>query len=120
MREILPGATLGQLPALKQRIQDLPPGTLLLVGRPVNAHRWLATAVSLFAYPRAVVGDWTDSASSSMHPDGGEALYAQTLARWDDPRVVPIVAGLSGPMPGAVAGTVAASVAGSSSASTSG
>jgi hypothetical protein len=92
MREILPGATLVQLPALKQRIQDLPAGTLLLVGRPVNAHRWLATAVSLFAYPRAVVGDWTDSASS---PVGGEALYAQMLARWDDPRVVPIVAGLS-------------------------
>jgi hypothetical protein len=42
------------------------------------------------------VGDWTDSASS---PAGGEALYAQMLARWDDPRVVPIVAGLS-PFPG--------------------
>jgi hypothetical protein len=95
MREILPGATLEQLPALKQRVQDLPPGTLLLVGRPVNANRWLATAVSLSAYPRAVVGDWTDSASSSVHPDGGEALYAQMLTRWDDPRVVPIVAGLS-------------------------
>ncbi len=95
MREMLPGATLEQLPALKQRVQDLPPGTLLLVGRPVNANRWLATAVSLLAYPRAIVGDWTDSASSSVHPDGGEALYAQMLARWDDPRVVPIVAGLS-------------------------
>ena len=45
------------------------------------------------AYPRAIVGDWADSASISMHPDGGEALYARTLARWDDPRVVPIVAG---------------------------
>ena len=93
MREVLPGATLEQLPALKQRIQDLPPGTLLVVGRPVNAHRWLGTAVSLIAYPRAVVGDWTDSASISEHPNGGEALYAQILARWRDPHVVPILAG---------------------------
>jgi hypothetical protein len=93
MREILPGATLRQLPALKQRIQDLPPGTLLVVGRPVNAHRWLATAVSLFAYPRAVVGDWVDAASVSNHPVGGEALHAQLLQRRDDPHVVPIIAG---------------------------
>ena len=97
MRELLPGATFAALPALEERIQRLPPGTLLVVGRPVNAHRWLATAIALFAYPRAVVGDWTDSASS---PEGGEALYAQLLARWDDPRVVPIVAGLS-PFPAA-------------------
>jgi hypothetical protein len=68
---------------------------LLLVGRPVNAHRWLATAVLLLSYPRAIVGDWTDSASVSNHPIGGDALYATLLARWDDPAVVPIVAGLA-------------------------
>ena len=38
------------------------------------------------------MGDWADSASISNSPDG-EALYARTLARWDDPLVVPIVAG---------------------------
>jgi hypothetical protein len=93
MREMLPEATLRQLPALKQRIQELPTGTLLVVGRPVNAHRWLATAVSLLAYPRAVVADWADGASISNHPIGGEALHARLLERWDDPYVVPIVAG---------------------------
>src|SRR4029453_6627503 len=93
MREILPGATLEQLPALKQRIQDLPPGTLLVVGRPVNAHRWLGTAVSLLAYPQAIVADWVDGASISNHPIGGDALYTQLIGRWRDPLVVPIVAG---------------------------
>jgi hypothetical protein len=63
------------------------------VGRPVNAHRWLGTAVSLLAYPRAVVADWADGGSISNHPDGGEALHAQLVERWDDPYIVPIVAG---------------------------
>jgi hypothetical protein len=93
MREILPGLTLEQLPALRRRIQDLPRGTLLVVGRPANAHRWLGTAVSLLAYPRAVVADWIDGASISNHPVGGEALYAQLIAHLRDPFVVPIVAG---------------------------
>jgi hypothetical protein len=93
MREVLPGMTMAELPTLKHRIQELPPGTLLVVGRPVNAHRWLGTAVSLLSYPRAVVADWADGASISNHPDGGEALYAQLLERWEDPSVVPIVAG---------------------------
>ena len=93
MREVLPGTTLQQLPALKERIQQLPPGTLLVVGRPANAHRWLGTAVSLIAYPRAVVADWTDGASVSNHPIGGEALYAQLVERWRDAHVVPILAG---------------------------
>jgi hypothetical protein len=92
MRDVLPGTTLAEVPALKRRIQELPPGTLLVVGRPVNVHRWLATAVSLLAYPRAVVGDWADSGSLSNHPHG-EALYARTLERWDGPHVVPIVSG---------------------------
>lgn len=93
MREMLPGATLAQLPDLKRRLQGLPAGTLVVVGRPVNAHRWLGTAVSLLAYPRAVVADWTDGASISNHPIGGDALHAQLLERWQDPHVVPILAG---------------------------
>ena len=95
MREMLPGARLDDVAELRQRLQGLPSGTLLLVGRPVNAHRWLATAVLLMAYPRAILGDWTDSASVSNHPIGGDALYATHLARWDDPYLVPIVAGLA-------------------------
>lgn len=93
MRDILPGARFEQLATLKGRIQDLAPGTLLVVSRPVNAHRWLSIAAALLAYPREIVGDWADSASNSNHPVGGEALYAQLLERWDDPRVVPILAG---------------------------
>jgi hypothetical protein len=92
MREILPGTTLAGLAALKLRVQSLPAGTLLLLGRPVNAHRWLATAISLLAYPRAVVGDWSDSASVA-NADGGEALYSALLERWNEPHVVPILAG---------------------------
>ena len=93
MREILPGTTLTGLTGLKQRLLAQPPGTLLVVGRPVNAHRWLATAISLLAYPRAVVADWSDSASVSNHPDGGEQLYASLLKQWNEPQVVPILAG---------------------------
>ncbi len=93
MREVLPGARpLEELAALKQRIQSLPPGTLLVVGRPANVNRWLSAYTGLLAYPRAIVGDWADSASVS-NPDGAAALYERTLERWDDPRVVPIVAG---------------------------
>jgi hypothetical protein len=94
MQEIFPGkAPLRSLPALKQRLQALPAGTLLVVGRPVNVNRWLSAYTGLIAYPRAVVGDWVDSASISTHPVGGDALFERTLARIDDDRVVPIVAG---------------------------
>jgi hypothetical protein len=91
--EMLPGTTLAALPVLRQRLQALPQGTLLVVGRPVNTHRWLGTAVSLLTWPRAVSADWADGASISNHPNGGEALHAHWLDRWDDPHVVPILAG---------------------------
>jgi hypothetical protein len=94
MREVLPdGQPLRALPALKRRIRELPPGTLVVVGRPANVNRWLSAYTALLAYPRAVVGDWSDSASLSNHPVGGDALHAQALARIDDPRHVPLVAG---------------------------
>ena len=94
MREIVPGeAPLVSLPALKERLQALPPGTLLVVGRPANVNRWLSAYTGLLAYPRAIVGDWVDSASISNHPVGGDALYELTLARIGDKRVVPLVAG---------------------------
>jgi hypothetical protein len=62
------------------------------VGRPANVNRWLSAYTGLLAYPRAILGDWADSASVS-NPQGAAALYEQALGRWDDPRVVPIVAG---------------------------
>ncbi|HYN01869.1 MAG TPA: hypothetical protein VE359_05460 [Vicinamibacteria bacterium] len=93
MREVLSGERpLEELPGLKRRFQALPPGPILVVGRPANVNRWLSAYTGLLAYPRAIVGDWADSASISNSPEG-EALYARTLARWDDPLVVPIVAG---------------------------
>jgi hypothetical protein len=93
MREVLPGARpLEALAPLKERIQSLPKGTLLVVGRPANVNRWLSAYTGLLAYPRAIVGDWADSASVS-NPDDGARLYERTLERWSDPRVVPIVAG---------------------------
>ncbi len=95
MREILPDTTpMRNLPALKRRVLEQPAGTLLVVGRPANANRWLAAYTGLLAYPRAIVGDWVDSASISNHPVYGEALYEQALARRDDGRFVPLVAGL--------------------------
>jgi hypothetical protein len=94
MREVLPGARpLEELGGLKRRVQALPPGTLLVVGRPANVNRWLGAYTGLLAYPRAIVGDWADSASVSSARDGAEALYERTMARWDAPFVVPIVAG---------------------------
>lgn len=94
MREILPAPEpLRALSDLKRRIQELPPGTLVVVGRPANVNRWLAAYTGLLAYPRAVIGDWTDSASLSNHPVGGHELYEQVLGRVDDLRLTPIVAG---------------------------
>jgi hypothetical protein len=92
MREVVPVARpLEELPALKSRIHSQPPGTLLVVGRPANVNRWLSAYTGLLAYPRAIVGDWADSASLS-NPEG-TLLYERTLARRHDTRVVPIVTG---------------------------
>lgn len=93
MRDVLPGLQFAQLDALKERVQGLPPGTLLVVGRPVSAHRWLSITAAILAYPRAIVGDWSDSASTSNHPVGGEELYERLLERWNQPLVVPILVG---------------------------
>jgi hypothetical protein len=94
MQEVLPGPNpLRDLPAVRQRVQALPPGTLLLVGKPSNAGRWVGAITAGVVYPRAIVGDWTESASAGNHPVGGDALYASLLDRLDQPFVVPILAG---------------------------
>ena len=84
---------LAELPALKRRFQELPAGTLLLVGRPVSAHRWLGPYTALLAYPRPIVGDWTYSPSIGIHPQGGAELYADLVRRIGEDGVVPILAG---------------------------
>jgi hypothetical protein len=96
MREILPdSAPLRNLPEMKRRLHEQPASTLLVVGRPANVNRWLAAYTGLLAYPRAIVGDWVDSASISNHPVYGEALYEQALARRDDVHFVALAAGLT-------------------------
>ena len=91
---------LAELPALKRRFQELPPGTLLVVGRPVSAHRWLGPYTALLAYPRPIVGDWTYSPSIGIHPRGGAELYADLVRRIGEDGVVPILAGFVPFQPG--------------------
>ena len=94
MQEVLPGpAPLRELPALKRAWRDLPAGTLLLVAKPSNGGRWLGAVTSLLAYPRAIVGDWTESASMGAPSAAGEALYTSLLSRLGEPFVVPVLAG---------------------------
>ena len=91
MREILPlERPLEELPALKRRIQGLPAGTLLVVGRPANRHRWLGATTALLAYPRAIVGHWSASASMA---DVSQTRYASLLRDADRPGFVPLIAG---------------------------
>ena len=93
MRDVLPGLRFAELEGLKQRIQDLPSGTLLVVGRPASSHWWLSITAAILAYPRAIVGDWSDSASLSNHPTGGQEIYDRLLERWREPFVVPLLVG---------------------------
>ncbi len=94
MRQVLPGPSpLRDLPALKRKIQELPPGTLLVLARPANVNRWLAAYTSLLAYPRSIVGDWWASASMPSDPQYGQSLYASLLGRLGEPGIVPILAG---------------------------
>ncbi len=83
---------LADLRALQRRFRALPPGMLLVVGRPVSAHRWLAAYSALLAYPRPIVGDWTDSPSV---PQGGGAPYAHLLRRLGEEGVVPLLCGFT-------------------------
>src|SRR6266542_4094043 len=83
---------LADLRALQRRFRALPPGMLLVVGRPVSAHRWLAAYSALLAYPRPIVGDWTDSPSV---PEGGGAPYADLLRRVGEDGVVPLLCGVT-------------------------
>ena len=101
LRDVLPGERpLEELPDLKRRIQDLPTGTLLVVGRPASRHRWLAAHVALLAYPRPIVGDWTDSASVLVHREGGAEAYAELLSRIGGDAVVPLLCGFAPFQPG--------------------
>jgi hypothetical protein len=94
MREVIRAERpLAEAGVVQRRIRELPPGTLLVVGRPVSAHRWLAPYTALLAYPRPIVGDWTESPSIGLHPKRGAALYRDLLHRIGEPGVVPLLCG---------------------------
>jgi hypothetical protein len=94
MREIIRAERpLAEAGVVQRRIRELPPGTLLVVGRPVSAHRWLASYTALLAYPRPIVGDWTESPSIGLHPERGAALYRDLLRRIGEAGVVPLLCG---------------------------
>lgn len=91
MRDILTASRpLADLPAIKGRIQELPEGTILVVGRPANRHRWLGAVTALLAYPRPIVGNW--SASASM-PEANQERYDSLLRDIGRRGVVPLIAG---------------------------
>jgi hypothetical protein len=75
-----------ELPRVKRAFESLPPGTLLLLGRPANQSVWLAAYAALLAYPRPIVGDWAGSASIIPAPQE----YATSLAGIGKPGVVPL------------------------------
>jgi hypothetical protein len=54
---------LEELPGLKDRVQSLPRGTLLVLGHGSYEDVWLRYYTALFAYPRRVMIDWTGSPS---------------------------------------------------------
>jgi hypothetical protein len=94
MREIIRAERpLAEAGVVQRRIRELPPGTLLVVGRPASAHRWLAPYTALLAYPRPIVGDWTESPSIGLHPKRGATLYRDLLARIGEAGVVPLLCG---------------------------
>ena len=91
MREVLLGPRpLDHLAELKERVRDLPEGTLVVLARPANRHRWLAAHLALLTYPRPVVGDWTDSATVTATGET-DAAYADALARLGRPGVLPLL-----------------------------
>jgi hypothetical protein len=93
MREIIRAERpLAEAGAVQRRIRELPPGTLLVVGRPVSAHRWLGPYAALLAYPRPIVGDWAESPSIGRHPEGA-GLYRDLLRRIGEAGVVPLLCG---------------------------
>ena len=100
LREVLPGERpLEEFPALRRRVQALPQGTILVVARPENRHRWLAAHVALLAYPRPILGDWTASASVVQRAEDAEA-YAALVSRIGEDGVVPLLCGFTPFQPG--------------------
>ena len=81
------------VPGLRRQLQQLPPGTLLVMGRPTSHNDWLAAALILLAYPRPILGDWAESSNVPVHPKDRGAAYAHGLESLEG--FVPLLAGSS-------------------------
>jgi hypothetical protein len=86
------------LPGIQRRLASLPPGTLLLLGRPARASAWLAPYAALLAYPRPIVGDWVGSAANPLPGEAMLPAYEASLARIGAPDVVVLRAGVPDPI----------------------
>jgi hypothetical protein len=79
------------VPRLRRALGSLPPGRLLLVGRPSNRHVFFGAHLALLAWPRPIVGDWKGSAGlESMEIDTVRGLYEEGLADAAGPGWVPV------------------------------
>ena len=77
---ILEEQPLRELSGVRRRLQSLPAGPLLLLGRPATVSEWLAPYTALLAYPRPIVGDWAGSASTLPATEATRQAYAAGLA----------------------------------------
>ncbi len=88
---ILAEQPLRELPRIRRAFELLPPGTLVLLGKPAIHSPWLAPYAALLAYPRPIVGDWAGSDQTFVDP----RAYAAQVARSGKPGVVPLRWGIS-------------------------
>jgi hypothetical protein len=86
------------VPELKRRLQSLPDGTLFALVRPASRGRWIAAHLFLLAYPRALAGDWSDSASIPPNNEAARA-GADALSRVGERGVLPLLSAYQ-PFPG--------------------
>jgi hypothetical protein len=94
MRALVPTERpLEALSALRRRLQNLPQGTLFVIGRPAAQQACLGDMVALLAYPRPILGDWDGTYHVSPFQEA-PALIARTLAQPEGTRAL-----VAGPPP---------------------
>jgi hypothetical protein len=77
---------------VQHALRSLPPGRLLLLGRPANRHVFFGAHLALLAWPRPIVGDWRGSAGLEMMSTNEESLklYETGLAQVGESGWVPL------------------------------
>jgi hypothetical protein len=93
MRALVPAERpLEVLPDLRRRLQGLPEGTLLVIGRPAAQQACLGDTLALMAYPRAILSDWEGTYHVSPFPEA-PAKINSILATPEDSGALALVAG---------------------------